>query len=146
MKQAIDAQQQQIQQLMQQLQSRDAAIQQLQQQVGQAQSAAGQAAQKADTIVYVLLIFDPRYPTGSHEMQRLAQETGGRMIPVGNNPDKLKKALQQVSDELRSQYYIGYTPSNRKSDGSFRKVEVRTKSSEAKVQARKGYYASNERP
>ena len=48
MKQAIDAQQRQIQQLMQQVQSRDAAIQQLQQQVGQAQSAAGQAAQKAD--------------------------------------------------------------------------------------------------
>jgi hypothetical protein len=49
MKQAIDAQQKQIQQLIQQVQSRDAAIQQLQQQVGQAQSAAGQAAQKADT-------------------------------------------------------------------------------------------------
>ncbi|HXM20656.1 MAG TPA: hypothetical protein VN948_05265 [Terriglobales bacterium] len=49
MKQAIDAQQQQIQQLMHQVQSRDAAIQQLQQQVGQVQSAASQAEQKADT-------------------------------------------------------------------------------------------------
>jgi hypothetical protein len=49
MKRAIDAQQQQILQLMNQLQSRDAAIQQLQQQVGQVQSAASQAAQKADT-------------------------------------------------------------------------------------------------
>jgi len=48
MKQAIDAQQQQILQLMNQLKSRDAAIQQLQQQVGQAQSAATQAEQKAD--------------------------------------------------------------------------------------------------
>ncbi len=48
MKQAIDAQQKQIQQLMQQVQSRDAAIQQLQQQVGQAQSEAGAAGQKAD--------------------------------------------------------------------------------------------------
>jgi hypothetical protein len=49
MKLALDAQQRQIQQLMQQVQSRDSAIQQLQQQVGQAQSAAGQAAQKADS-------------------------------------------------------------------------------------------------
>src|SRR5579872_5784111 len=49
MKQAIDAQQQQILQLMNQLKSRDAAIQQLQQQVGQAQTAATQAEQKADT-------------------------------------------------------------------------------------------------
>jgi hypothetical protein len=49
MKQAIDAQQRQIQQLMNQVQSRDAVIQQLQQQVGQVQSAATAAQQKADT-------------------------------------------------------------------------------------------------
>src|SRR5580700_11392253 len=49
MKRAIDAQQQQILQLTNQLQSRDAVIQQLQQQVGQVQSAATQASQKADT-------------------------------------------------------------------------------------------------
>jgi hypothetical protein len=49
MKQAIDAQQQQIQQLTHQVESRDAEIQQLQQQVGQVQSAASQAEQKADT-------------------------------------------------------------------------------------------------
>src|ERR1700731_4575476 len=50
MKRAIDAQQQQILQLMNQVQSRDAVIQQLQQQVGQVQSAASQAAKKADTV------------------------------------------------------------------------------------------------
>ena len=50
MKRAIDAQQQQIQQLIHQVQSRDAVIQQLQQQVGQVQNAATQAAQKADTV------------------------------------------------------------------------------------------------
>jgi len=52
LKDAIAAQQQQIQQLQQQVQSRDAAIQQLQQQVGQAQAAANQAqaaAQSATT-------------------------------------------------------------------------------------------------
>jgi len=111
------------------------------------QSTLGQAieaAQKADTMVYVLLIFDPRYPTGSHEMFRLCQETGGRMIPVGNNQDKLSKALKQITAELRSQYYIGYTPTNRKTDGSFRKVAVHATSGDNKVQVRKGYYASKE--
>lgn len=103
-----------------------------------------EAAQKADAMIYVLLIYDPRYRTGSHEMQRVCNETGGRMIPVGNNPEKLKQALQQVSDELRSQYYIGYTPTNRRADGGFRKVDVRPKNNEYKVQARKGYYAPKE--
>jgi len=49
MKRAIDTQQQQIQQLMKQVQSRDTVIQQLQQQVGQVQNAASQASQQAAT-------------------------------------------------------------------------------------------------
>ena len=103
-----------------------------------------EAAQKADTMVYVLLVYDPRFIKGDHEMGRLCQETGGRVIVVGTKPDKLKKALQEVSDELRSQYYIGYTPANRKADGGFRKVEVHTKTEDYRVQARKGYYAPKE--
>jgi VWFA-related protein len=103
-----------------------------------------EAAQKADTIVYVILVYDPRFIRGDREMRRLCEETGGRVIVVGTKPDKLKKALQEVSDELRSQYYIGYTPANRKTDGAFRKVTIHTKSEDYKVQARKGYYAPRE--
>ena len=103
-----------------------------------------EAAQKADTMVYVLLVYDPRFIRGDREMKRLCEETGGRLIVVGTKPDKLKKALQEVSDELRSQYYIGYTPANRKADGAFRKVEVHTKTEDYRVQARKGYYAPRE--
>ncbi len=103
-----------------------------------------EAAQKSDTMVYVLLVYDPRFIRGDREMKRLCEETGGRLIVVGTKPDKLKKALQEVSDELRSQYYIGYTPANRKADGAFRKVEVHTKTEDYRVQARKGYYAPRE--
>jgi len=100
-----------------------------------------EAAQKADTIVYVVLVYDPRFIRGDREMRRLCQETGGRVIEVGTKPDKLKKAMQEISDELRSQYYIGYTPTDVNADGGFRKVEIHTKSEEYRVQARKGYYA-----
>ncbi|MGA2963086.1 MAG: VWA domain-containing protein [Candidatus Korobacteraceae bacterium] len=100
-----------------------------------------EAAQQADTIVYVVLVYDPRFIRGDQEMRRLCQETGGRVIVVGTKPDKLKKALEEVSEELRSQYYIGYTPTNRNADGGFRKVEIHTKTQDYHVQARKGYYA-----
>ena len=69
-----------------------------------------------------------------------AGETGGRMIEVGNKPEKLKAAFQQISDELRSQYYVGYVPTNPVKDGGFRRVEIRSKDG-YKVQARSGYYA-----
>ena len=102
-----------------------------------------EAAQKADAIVYVLLISDSGIAagTGPGLMRKLCEETGGRVINVGNNRDKLEKAFDQVSTELRSQYSIGYTPTNGKHDGTFRKVEIKTKEG-YKVQTRKGYYAA----
>jgi VWFA-related protein len=105
-----------------------------------------EAAQKSDSIVYVLLIADRGFYgfggySGDREMKKLAEETGGRVIEVGNKVDKLKQAFQQISQELRSQYNIGYTPTNSKHDGTFRKVEIRTKQQGYKIQSRAGYYA-----
>ena len=102
-----------------------------------------EAAQKADTILYTLLISDRGVAMGTGEgyMKRLCEETGGRVINVGNNQQKLEKAFDQISDELRSQYSIGYTPTNNKHDGTYRKVEIHTKEG-YKVQSRKGYYAA----
>jgi VWFA-related protein len=102
-----------------------------------------EAAQKADTILYTLLISDRGVAMGTGEgyMKKLCEETGGRVINVGNNQQKLQKAFEQISEELRSQYSIGYTPTNGKHDGTYRKVDVKTKEG-YKVQSRKGYYAA----
>ena len=106
-----------------------------------------EAAQKADTICYVLLIADRGFYGGSlwysgdSEMKKLTQETGGRVIDVGNKVDKLRKAFDDIAAELRSQYNIGYTPTNANRDGGFRKVEVKSKQGDYKIQARSGYYA-----
>jgi VWFA-related protein len=106
-----------------------------------------EAAQKADAICYVLLIADRGFAygfggySGDSDMKKLTQETGGRVIEVGNKIDKLRKAFEQISEELRSQYNIGYTPTNSSRDGSFRKVEIKPKQGEYKIQARSGYYA-----
>jgi VWFA-related protein len=106
-----------------------------------------EAAQKADTIVYVLLCADRGFYWsqgasfgGDSEMKKLTSETGGRVIEVGNKPEKLKAAFDQISQELRSQYNLGYVPLNTKKDGAFRRVEIHTKQG-YKVQARSGYFA-----
>jgi VWFA-related protein len=104
-----------------------------------------EAAQKSDSIVYVLLCADRGFYGfggyyGEGEMKKLTQETGGRVIEVGNKFEKLKEAFDQIAQELRSQYNIGYTPTNKAKDGTFRKVEVRSKGG-YKIQARTGYYA-----
>ena len=105
-----------------------------------------EAAQKADAICYVLLIADRGFYgfggySGDSAMKKLTAETGGRVIEVGNKIEKLRQAFEQISNELRSQYNIGYTPTNTVRDGSFRKVEIKPKQGEYKIQARSGYYA-----
>ena len=107
-----------------------------------------EAAQKADVMVYVILIADRGFYFsqggsygGDRAMRDLSRETGGRVIEVGNNEKKLKDAFDQISAELRSQYSIGYTPTNAKLDGTFRKVEIKPANKDYKVQGRSGYYA-----
>lgn len=105
-----------------------------------------ESAQKSDSIVYVLLIADRGFYgyggySGDHDMKKMAAETGGRVIEVGDKMEKLKEAFDEIAKELRTQYNIGYTPINGKLDGSFRHVEIRTNEKNLKVQARTGYYA-----
>ncbi|MBI3645499.1 MAG: VWA domain-containing protein [Acidobacteriales bacterium] len=105
-----------------------------------------EAAQKADTICYVLLIADRGFYGfggygGDSAMKKLTAETGGRVIEVGDKYEKLKEAFNQISQELRSQYNLGYTPTNINRDGSFRKIEIKPKQGDYKIQARSGYYA-----
>jgi VWFA-related protein len=106
-----------------------------------------EAAQKADSIVYVLLCADRGFYGGfggyfgEGEMKKLTEQTGGRVINVGNKFDKLKEAFDQIAAELRSQYNIGYTPTNTNQDGSYRKLEIKCKQN-YKIQSRAGYYAT----
>ena len=106
-----------------------------------------EAAQKSDAIVYVLLCADRGFYgmsggfySGEGEMRKLTEQTGGRVINVGNKFDKLRDAFDQIAAELRSQYNIGYTPTNLKHDGTYRKLEIKSKQN-YKIQSRAGYYA-----
>src|SRR5436305_5285416 len=91
-----------------------------------------EAAQKADAIVYVLLCADRGFYggfgySGEGDMRKLTEQTGGRVINVGNKFDKLREAFDQIAAELRSQYNIGYTPCNDNKDGTYRKNPIKNK-------------------
>lgn len=112
--------------------------------------AAIEAAQKANAIIYVILIADrPFYAGGGFQMgysgdsamRKLTAATGGRVIDVGNNGKKLAQAFAQIEAELRTQYVASYTPTNNKLDGTYRRVEVQCKENDLKAQVRQGYYA-----
>ncbi len=99
-----------------------------------------EAAQRTDTVVHILLV---AADGGDQTVaKRLTDETGGRMIIVRSEKN-LEQAFDQISEELRSQYTVSYTPTNKKHDGSYRKIRLEMKNKDYSVLTRRGYYAPN---
>jgi len=108
-----------------------------------------EAAQKADAVIYSIDYSDPSAYGGGmmvfghvsdSALRQMSDETGGRVFHV-DRKHTLNDVFKQLQDEMRSQYAIGYTPTNPTKDGTFRKLDVRVSDKNLKVQARKGYYA-----
>jgi len=110
------------------------------------------AAQIADVIVYSIIDVPiaasaGRNTAGEHALIQMAEDTGGKFY-YESSPEQLDKAFREVSDELRTQYLLGYYPSRRLSDSDYRRIEVRLKPGAApkfaglQVRHRAGYYTS----
>jgi Ca-activated chloride channel homolog len=79
------------------------------------------------------------YEIARREMREVAERTGGREYAVRSLND-LSGVYKQVADDLRSQYSIGYYPTNDAHDGRWRKIRVELKRG-GMVRARSGYWA-----
>jgi len=99
-----------------------------------------EAAQRTDTVIHILLVADPRFGGNGSVARRLTEDTGGRMISVSSEK-KLLQAFDEISEELRSQYTVGYYPTDTAKDGRFRKVKIEMTGKDLKALTRKGYYA-----
>jgi VWFA-related protein len=111
--------------------------------------AAIEAAQKADSIIYGIYYVDQAAYFGhggfgmgvsDRDLRQMSEDTGGRLLRV-DRKHSLNEIFTQIQEEMRSQYAIGFTSTNERKDGSFRRLEIRMKDKNMKAQARKGYYA-----
>jgi VWFA-related protein len=112
-------------------------------------SQAIEAAQKADALIYGFYYVDRGFymsrgmvfAGGSDSaLRQMSEDTGGHVFHIDRKMT-LQDAFTELQEEMRSQYAIGYTPTNPSKDGTFRKIEIKTNNKDWKVQARKGYYA-----
>lgn len=80
---------------------------------------------------------------GEHAMITLSQDTGGKYYYA--DASRLEKAFQQVSEDLRTQYLLGYYPGHRKNAPEFRTISVQLKDQPPggpySLRHRTGYYA-----
>jgi VWFA-related protein len=76
-------------------------------------------------------------------LETIAEQTGGRMVvDTDSLGGDLDAELDKVFDESGAYYLVGYETSNRRRDGKFRRLEIRTDQRDVIVRARSGYYAT----
>lgn len=105
-----------------------------------------EAAQLANTVIHVVLVANPwQYLyaggyIGGEVANRMARQTGGVVIRASSER-AMNKAFDKLAEELRSQYVLGYYPTNTAHDGTFRKIKIETTPKHYHVLTRAGYYA-----
>jgi Ca-activated chloride channel homolog len=103
-------------------------------------------AKRSETVVYAIGIRSKEpgaakgYGEADFALRQLTTQTGGRVFfPTGIS--ELAAIYTLISQELSSQYLVGYTSSNQKRDGTWRRIIVRTSRPGSTARTRMGYYA-----
>lgn len=100
---------------------------------------------KADAVIYSIGIGD-EYFGGINEgsLKKVSERTGGRAFFPRDEQD-LRAAFAQIQEELRSQYLVAYSPTNKNRDGSYRKVQIEVVNPQTRknlrLTYRQGYFA-----
>ena len=108
-------------------------------------SEAIERAQKADALIYTIGIGDS-YNFGVNEgaLRKISEQTGGRAY-FPHSERELRDAFAQIQRDLREQYLIAYSPSNKNQDGTYRRIQIEIINPELRKQLklnyRVGYFA-----
>ena len=103
-------------------------------------------AKRTDTLVYAISLRDKeerargQFSEADFVLRSLAQETGARVYFV-NDATELEAIYVQIADELANQYTLGYTSSNARRDGAWRRIQVKTTRPGTAARTRSGYFA-----
>jgi len=103
-------------------------------------------AKRSETVIYAIGIrskdgYAARgYSDAEYVLRQLTTQTGGRLFfPSG--ADELPAIYSLISQELSSQYLLGYSSSNPRRDGRWRRIQIRVSRPGATARTRQGYYA-----
>ena len=78
---------------------------------------------------------------GDKVLEQFADQSGGRVF-YPYKVDDLAQSFVDIGEELRSQYFIAYSPNNPQATGQYRKIDVQISQKGLNVRTRRGYYAT----
>ncbi|HKO96348.1 MAG TPA: VWA domain-containing protein [Pyrinomonadaceae bacterium] len=86
----------------------------------------------------ITAMLNQAYLTADSYLTELAQRSGGRLLRA-DTLDSLPDAFAQIAAELRTQYAVGYYPTNRSTEAKYRKIKITTTRKNTQIRARPGY-------
>jgi Ca-activated chloride channel family protein len=104
----------------------------------------------AETVVYAIGIGDSKKDGVDRDtLRKLAERTGGRAFFPKKDTD-LEQAYRDIEEELRTQYLLAYSSSNKKRDGAYRQIKIELTNPDflkekIEIRHRPGYFASTSR-
>jgi len=104
-----------------------------------------QQAIATDTVIFAIGIGDKKYGINKEALRKVSEPTGGRAF-FPKKSDDLREAFDEIEQELRSQYLVAYSSTNKARDGSFRNMTIEVTNPELskqglKLRYRPGYFA-----
>jgi VWFA-related protein len=97
---------------------------------------------KSDDSISAML--DLAYATADSYLETLATKSGGRLLRA-DTLTSLPDAFAKIAGELRTQYLLGYYPTNKGTDDRYRKIKVTTSRKNVHVRSRPGYQSTGAR-
>jgi Ca-activated chloride channel family protein len=98
----------------------------------------------SDVTVYAIGLLEHQMTSARNDqrmrLQQITEATGGQAFFPYSMKD-VEAAYEKILAQIRAQYSLGYASSNTKTDGEWRKVEIRVKRPDVRILSRKGYFA-----
>lgn len=100
-----------------------------------------EAAQKSDALIYGIGVRGSRSRGGFGDLKNFSEQTGGAFFSPRAEFKEIKETFRKIGRDIRGQYSLAYAPTDKRKDGTFRRIEIRCNKRDVRIRSRRGYYA-----
>ncbi len=100
-----------------------------------------EAAQKSNALIYGIGVRGSRSQGSFGDLQKFSEQTGGAFFSPRAEFKEIQETFNKIGRDLRGQYSLAYIPTDKRKDGTFRKIEIHCEKRDVRIRSRKGYYA-----
>lgn len=100
-----------------------------------------ESAQKSNALIYGIGVRGGRSRGSFGDLKKFSEQTGGAFFSPRAEFKEIQETFHRIGTDLQGQYSLAYVPTDKRKDGTFRRIEIRCNKRAVRIRARRGYYA-----